>query len=694
MRAQRRHRFSPLLRRCQYWVCLCLTLMALAAPSLQAQTEQPLTAPVEKPKADIVVNGRTVFEVHGVANFTALARASSINKRLQEEVQKTEPAEIEVVVDEETGLVYLQSTDGDLIATVTEVDLRTPGYRLNRQARDWAQLLEDALRRGQLERQPAYLRQALLYGLVVLGGAIAIHLLLRIFSRRSYRFLNRWFLSPNTPLSAWERPIKFFWKLGLLGLKVGLWLTVVIYITDLLPRVRSWRHIVSTLLTAESIALGDTQYSALSLVLLLGLTIGLWFAAQLISRLFRTYVLRRARIEPRLQDIFSILVQYGLLFLGVIVLLQLLGIDASSLAILASLLGVGIGFGVQNITNNFISGFIITLERPIQVGDFIKIGDLVGIVRQVGARSTEINTLDRVTIIVPNSRFLESEVINWSHGDPVSRLRVPVSVAYGSDISKVRTALLEAVKGHPEVLLRPEPEIWFQSFGDSALNFEIMVWTGEPRKQFRVTSDLNYAIEASLRQHDLEVPFPQQDLHLRSPQLDEILELLKQQAIGLPNSFLSPPKPSITPAVEPVEPPVEQTVEPKSRLPDFLVNLDLEALAEAMQGAQGIELQVRPPDTEATYFTGEAAVEWLVQKRHYTHRGATLVGKWLLHKGLIVTAEEDQDFEDSQTLYQFYQDSPAALEENIESPVDPILSDEGNTEITVEIMPQDPGQTS
>ena len=668
--------------------------MALAAPSLQAQTEQPLTAPVEKPKADIVVNGRTVFEVHGVANFTALARASSINKRLQEEVQKTEPAEIEVVVDEETGLVYLQSTDGDLIATVTEVDLRTPGYRLNRQARDWAQLLEDALRRGQLERQPAYLRQALLYGLVVLGGAIAIHLLLRIFSRRSYRFLNRWFLSPNTPLSAWERPIKFFWKLGLLGLKVGLWLTVVIYITDLLPRVRSWRHIVSTLLTAESIALGDTQYSALSLVLLLGLTIGLWFAAQLISRLFRTYVLRRARIEPRLQDIFSILVQYGLLFLGVIVLLQLLGIDASSLAILASLLGVGIGFGVQNITNNFISGFIITLERPIQVGDFIKIGDLVGIVRQVGARSTEINTLDRVTIIVPNSRFLESEVINWSHGDPVSRLRVPVSVAYGSDISKVRTALLEAVKGHPEVLLRPEPEIWFQSFGDSALNFEIMVWTGEPRIQFRVTSDLNYAIEASLRQHDLEVPFPQQDLHLRSPQLDEILELLKQQAIGLPNSFLSPPKPSITPAVEPVEPPVEQTVEPKSPLPDFLVNLDLEALAEAMQGAQGIELQVRPPDTEATYFTGEAAVEWLVQKRHYTHRGATLVGKWLLHKGLIVTAEEDQDFEDSQTLYQFYQDSPAALEENIESPVDPILSDEGNTEITVEIMPQDPGQTS
>ncbi len=226
---------------------------------------------------------------------------------------------------------------------------------------------------------------------------------------------------------------------------------------------------------------------------------------------------------------------------------------------------MGIGFGVQNITNNFISGFIITLERPIQVGDFIKIGDLVGIVKQVGARSTEITTPDKVTIIVPNSRFLESEVINWSDGDPVSRLRVPVGVAYGSDISKVKTALLEAVKRHPEVLLRPEPEIWFQSFGDSALNFEIMVWTGEPRKQFRVKSDLNYAIEASLRRHGIEVPFPQQDLHLRSPQLEEIIGLLKQQAIGvsnMANAQPSPPSSSSLPLADlPAEAPVEQSTE-------------------------------------------------------------------------------------------------------------------------------------
>ncbi|WP_200867405.1 mechanosensitive ion channel domain-containing protein [Leptolyngbya sp. Heron Island J] len=655
-------RSKRLLRRFKPWVWLGLALMVCIWLGLSSPVRsQP--SPLREPTAKVVVNGSRVFDIQGVGNFTAAARARSINQRLQEEVQKPEPPEIEVVIVEETGLVTLQSR-GVLLATVTEVDLKTPGYQLEQQANDWARLLEEALRDGQRERSPAYLQRALLYGLVVLGGAIAIHLLLRIVGRRATRALNQWFLSPNHASTAWEEPAKFFWRLGLIGLKVGLWLIVAIYITDLFPQLRSWRHTVSTLLTANNIALGDNQYSALNLLLLLALTIGLWSAAQVISKLFRNYVLQRARIEPRLQDILSILVQYGLLFLGVIVLLQILGIDASSLAILASLLGVGLGFGIQNITNNFISGFIITLERPIQVGDFIKIGDLVGIVKQVGARSTEINTLDQVTIIVPNSRFLESEVINWSHGDPVSRLRVPVGVAYGSDIAQVKTALLEAVKRHPEVLLRPKPEIWFQSFGDSSLNFEIMVWTGDPRKQFRVKSDLNYAIEDSLRRHGLEVPFPQQDLHLRSPQLDEILELLKQQAIGISGQASTQPSSlSLSSADLSAEAPVEQTTEQSSPLPDLLANLDLEALAEAMQGPYGIELQAHPeqPETEETeltqptYFTGTDAVDWLEQKRDYTHDGAMLVGQWLLHKGLIIAEIEGQDFEDSQVLYRFYQ---------------------------------------
>ncbi len=661
LRFPQRFRFKRLLHRFRLsWLCLALIVLIWLGVSPGAQSQLASTDPT----ANVVVNGRKVFEVRGVPDVvTAAKRARDINSRLEEEVQKAEPAKIDVIVDEENGSVYLQSQDGGIrIATVTEVDLTKAGYQLEQQATDWAEALEAALYDGKQERSPAYLRQAFFYGLGGLGGAIAIHLLLRILGRRSFRVLRQQFAVAGGPLAVWERPIKFFWRLGLIGLKVGLWLTVAIYITDLFPQLRSWRHIIVTLLTAKSIAIGDSQYSAFSLLLLLALTIGLWFAARLIAQLFRNYVLRSARVDPRLQDILSVLVQYVLLFLGVIVLLQLLGIDASSLAILASLLGVGIGFGVQNITNNFISGFIITLERPIQVGDFIKIGDLVGIVKQVGARSTEINTLDKVTIIVPNSRFLESEVINWSHGDPVSRLRIPVSVAYNSDIAQVKTALLEAVKRHPEVLLRPEPEIWFQSFGDSALNFEIMVWTGEPRKQFRVKSDLNYAIEASLRHHGIEVPFVQQDVHLESPQLDEIITILKQQSAGVGDmdNAQASPSTSLMPAESLVEETVEQT-EP-SPLPDLLTNLDLEALAAAMQGPQGIELQVHPEplnseDTdlvEPTYFTGAAVVEWLEQKRDYTHAGAMMVGNWLLHKGLIVAIAEGQDFEDSQALYQFY----------------------------------------
>ncbi|MEM9809235.1 MAG: mechanosensitive ion channel domain-containing protein, partial [Cyanobacteria bacterium P01_D01_bin.56] len=548
------------------------------------------------------------------------------------------------------------------LATVSEVDLVDPGYALKSQGRDWAQAVEDAFSRAQQERDPTYVRRAVLYSLGLFVGAIAIHLLLSFISSRSAPYLDRWLSSPVSPLALWERPIKFFWQLGLLGLKIGLWLITFFEITRVFPDLRSWRYQLGYFLTARSIVLGDQNYSALSLLFLLGLTVGLWFAARFVAQLLRIYILKRAQVEPRLQDIISVVTQYVLLFLGVIVLLQAFGINASSLAILASVLGVGIGFGVQNIANNFISGFIITLERPIQVGDFIKIGDLVGIVKQVGARSTEITTLDKVTIIVPNSRFLESEVINWSHGDSVSRVRVPVGVAYGSDISQVKAALLEAVKRHPEVLLRPKPEVWFQSFGDSALNFEVMVWTGDPRKQFRVKSDLNYEIEASLRRHDIEIPFPQQDLHLRSPQLDEILTILKQQSIGIAPPQASPPT-VYAPAEEDPEQPVEQTTEQTSALPDLLANLDEEALAEAMRGPDGIPLQALPgePNGAQTYFSGAAVVSWLQKKRDYDRAGAMLVGKWLLQKGLICALAEDGDFEDSPALFQFYQDSPAAL---------------------------------
>src|SRR6185369_5160451 len=135
------------------------------------------------------------------------------------------------------------------------------------------------------------------------------------------------------------------------------------------------------------------------------------------------------------------------------------GIDVSSLTIVASVLGVGVGFGLQNIANNFGSGFLLTLERPIKPGDFVQIGELMGTVERIGARSTEVWTLDRVSIIVPNAHLLEKEVVNWSHGDPVSRIHVPVSIEYGADLRRARAAMLEAARTHRDVLRDPRPAV-------------------------------------------------------------------------------------------------------------------------------------------------------------------------------------------------------------------------------------------
>ncbi|MBE9070889.1 hypothetical protein IQ260_30080, partial [Leptolyngbya cf. ectocarpi LEGE 11479] len=205
---------------------------------------------------------------------------------------------------------------------------------------------------------------------------------------------------------------------------------------------------------------------------------------------------------------------------------------------------------------------------------------------------------------------------------------------------------------------------------------------------------------ASLRHYDIEIPFPQCDMNLQSPQLDELLAIFKQQAIGISSSYptTSPPEslpsevpPSVSSSELPDDPavdlPPEQTTEQTAPLPDLLANLDVETLAEAMRGPQGIERQASPdqPDAPPTYFTGKVVLEWLQQKRDYTHAGAMLVAQWLLQKGLIYALTDDRDFEDSfedsQALYQFYQDSPAAQAKSVESPSNPVISDKDATEI-------------
>jgi small-conductance mechanosensitive channel len=331
-------------------------------------------------------------------------------------------------------------------------------------------------------------------------------------------------------------------RIILAAIRAAVFLFTTLYITDLFPQTRELsRKITDTIvgsLVSELIPLGNSSYSVLDLFILIGLFTGVLILARTAKKVLRSRVLRLTGLNRSSQETVAQIATYAIIFLGTIVVLQLWGLDLSSLTIFASVLGVGIGLGLQGIAKEFISGLVLIFERPIKVGDFVNVGELMGTVERISVRSTEIRTLDEVSIIVPNSRFLEEEVVNWTHHSSVSRLKVPVTVAYGSDLTAVRGALIDAAKEHPDVLAEPAPRVFFKGFGDSSLNFDLLIWTAEPQKQFRLKSDLYFRIEAILRHRNIEIPFPQQDLHVRSGSLPleispQLVESLAQLSNGL-----------------------------------------------------------------------------------------------------------------------------------------------------------------
>ena len=265
------------------------------------------------------------------------------------------------------------------------------------------------------------------------------------------------------------------------------------------------------------VKLGESELT-LATLFKFGCIIALVFVTE---RLLRHYLVRRflqhTRFHPSMQYGVSKIGGYIFIAIGFYVALKLVGIDLSSLAVLAGAIGVGLGFGLQNVISNFVSGLIILAERPISIGDRVELGEVAGLVTQIRLRSTTIVTNDNITIIVPNSDFIANKVTNWSYGDPKVRIRLPVGVAYGTDPERLRRLLIEVANEHSMVLRNPAPELFFCGFGDSSLNFELGVWTAEmTSKPRRFRSELNYAIERKLRENHIEIPFPQRDLHLRS----------------------------------------------------------------------------------------------------------------------------------------------------------------------------------
>ena len=252
----------------------------------------------------------------------------------------------------------------------------------------------------------------------------------------------------------------------------------------------------------------------LKLLLLFALVLA---AEYLLRRYFTMRLLKRTPLHPPLQYAIARIGGYLFILAGFYVALMAVGLNLSSLAVVAGAVGVGIGFGLQNIVHNFVSGIIILAEQPIALGDRVEVAGVVGRVTRIRLRSTEIVTNDNISIIVPNSDFITHPVTNWSHGDPRVQIRIPIGVAYGTDVERVRALLLEVGAENPKVLKSPEPTVYFEAFGDSALSFELGVWTAEmTQSPRRFRSELNFAIERKLRENGIQIPFPQRDLHLRS----------------------------------------------------------------------------------------------------------------------------------------------------------------------------------
>ncbi len=286
--------------------------------------------------------------------------------------------------------------------------------------------------------------------------------------------------------------------------------------TEPMESIESAGRTIRETLSYPLIELGDTS---ITLWLLLYITFGiflLFFLTARLKNLLVKHILVKYTSELGVRQAIGGIVRYVLLFLGLLIILQTAGVDLSTLTVLAGALGIGIGFGLQHITNNFVSGIIILFERPIKVGDRIEVGNTHGRVTNISARATTIITNDNVSIIVPNSEFMQSRVINWSHSDYKVRFRIPVSVAYGSNIDKVTELLLEAGREDSHVLKDPPPTIRLKEFGDNGIHFELLVWTTSyMHRRGKFFSDLNIGIIKKFNQHGIQIPFPQRDVYIK-----------------------------------------------------------------------------------------------------------------------------------------------------------------------------------
>lgn len=261
----------------------------------------------------------------------------------------------------------------------------------------------------------------------------------------------------------------------------------------------------------------DSQVTLGKVLFIVALLAALFVFSKILKSILANRILARSSMDVNTRTVISTMFHYLFIVIGFMIILQSTGIDLTTLTVIAGAVGVGIGLGLQEVFNNFVSGLIILFERPIKIGDRIEVDEVNGSVVEIRARSTTVLTNDNVSIIIPNSKFMTENVTNWTFNDRRIRFGAPVGVSYDSNPREVEQALLEAASRVDAVLENPPPKVWFLEFGDSALIFELRAWTDElVQNRGEFVSQVNYAIHQSLMDHGIHIPFPQRDLHVKS----------------------------------------------------------------------------------------------------------------------------------------------------------------------------------
>ncbi len=323
--------------------------------------------------------------------------------------------------------------------------------------------------------------------------------------------LNAWIVvrlvGSNVKQSFWSRT-----------LMVSAWVVAALNILHLLGPVTGWMQ-------HATFAVGglDLNLYKLTMSVVVGL-LAFWVAG-LVGDVTQARLKASKSLNPSIAGLLGQVLKIALLIIAAIVAIETLGVNLTALAVFSGALGVGVGFGLQAVFSNFISGVIILFEKSLKVGDFIELqSGVTGLVKEINIRSTLLTTNDNVDILVPNEEFIKGQVTNWTLRDTLRRLHIPFGVAYSSDKDVVKEAALEAAAEVTWTFTQQAdraPQVWLVGFGDSSLDFELVVWLTDDgvKRPARVKADYNWALHSALERHGIEIPFPQQDIHFRDARL-------------------------------------------------------------------------------------------------------------------------------------------------------------------------------